>query len=83
MACTCRLMALGAIRSDAAACLIEPHSVTSRKYLTAADSIMGKNPCNRLAWDVRSRTRQAMSSVRIIRPESSNFNAFIRILDLP
>jgi hypothetical protein len=29
--------------------LIEPHSVTSRKYLTAADSIMGKNPCNPLA----------------------------------
>jgi hypothetical protein len=40
IACTCRLMALGAIRSEAAACLIEPHSVTSRKYLTAADSIM-------------------------------------------
>jgi hypothetical protein len=34
-------MALGAIRSDAAACLIEPHSVTSRKYLIAADSIIG------------------------------------------
>jgi len=44
-------MALGAIRSDAAACLIEPHSVTSRKYLTAADSIMCGRPRNRLAQD--------------------------------
>jgi hypothetical protein len=33
-------MALGAIRSDAAACLIEPLSVTARKYLTAVDSII-------------------------------------------
>jgi hypothetical protein len=44
MACTCRLMALGAILSEAAACLIEPHSVTSRKYLIAADSITPLSP---------------------------------------
>jgi hypothetical protein len=45
MACTCRLMALGAIRSDAAACLIEPLSVTARKYLTAVDSIIRSSVC--------------------------------------
>jgi hypothetical protein len=33
-------MALGAIRSEVAAFLIEPLSVTARKYLTAVDSIM-------------------------------------------
>ena len=31
---------LGAISSDVAARLIEPPSVTARKYLTAVDSIM-------------------------------------------
>ena len=39
-----RLIALGAIRKDAAACLIEPDSVTSRKYLMAVDSIIRTFP---------------------------------------
>ena len=38
------LIALGAIRKDAAACLIEPDSVTSRKYLMAVDSIIRTFP---------------------------------------
>jgi hypothetical protein len=40
IACICRLMALGAIRSEVAAFLIEPLSVPARKYRTAVDSIM-------------------------------------------
>src|SRR6185312_336197 len=44
-------MALGAMRSDSAAFLIEPRAVTSRKYLMAVDSIMPFRPL--AAFEVR------------------------------